>query len=330
MSKDNKERLVESEDKNGDPVKVLVKTPNSADFKQAQVEYNKSFRSALDSGALLRQRLSDYMIEQGIWSEEKQKKSEEYARTINGLEDKLRMGGIKLSEAKEVALELRRARAEFQLFLAEKNSLDTASAEGQADNARFAKLVRLCVLDPNTRVPILKRDNPKAEEEAYNASGDEPWLVEASGELANMLYGLDPDYHSNLEENKFLREYNFVNENDQFINNDGHPVDSEGRLIDEEGRYVAYRSKDAEKAQDKDQRYFVNRSGEELVMVLNKDGEEEWVTKAKSERKPFLDDDGNPVLSKSESVAVSEEDSSEEPAPAKKPTRKKRATKTES
>jgi hypothetical protein len=145
-----------------------------------------------------------------------------------------------------------------------------------------------------------------------------------------MLYGLDPDYHSNLEENKFLREYNFVNDNDQFINNDGHPVDSEGRLIDEEGRYVAYRSKDAEKAQDKDQRYFVNRAGEELVMVLNKDGEEEWVPKAKSERKPFLDDDGNPVLSKSESVAVSEEESSEEPVPAKKPTRKKRATKTES
>ena len=204
---DKKQRIVESVDTNGTPVKVIVRSPTVDDYKDSQLEYNKAFRDALDSGALLRQRLTDYMREQGIWNDEKQKQSDEYVESIRNMEERLRAGGIRLSEAKDVALKLRVTRAEFQLFLAEKNSLDSSSAEGQADNARFNKLVRLCVLDEKTKLPFFKRDSKKAEEEAYNASSSEPWLIEASSELANMLYGLDPNYNENLEENKFLKEF---------------------------------------------------------------------------------------------------------------------------
>jgi hypothetical protein len=264
---------------------------------------------------LLRQRLTDYMREQGIWNDEKQKKSEEYVERIRNMEDRLKAGGIKLSEAKKTALELKSARAEFQLFLAEKNSLDSASAEGQADNARFNKLVRLCVLDEKTKLPFFKRDNKKAEEEAYNASSSEPWLIEASAELANMLYGLDPNYNNNLEENRFLKEFKFVNDDYQFIDNDGHPTDSEGRLVNEEGRYVAYRSEEAKKTRDESEMYFVNKNGEEVVLITGSDGEEEWVKATLKERKPFLDEDNNPIINEAS-------DQEEKPA-------KKRKTKTE-
>ena len=40
----------------------------------------------------------------------------------------------------------------------------------------------------------------------------QPFVLESSSELANMLYGLDPNYEKNLEENKFLKEFEFVNE----------------------------------------------------------------------------------------------------------------------
>lgn len=312
---DKKQRIVESVDSDGNPVKVIVRSPTVEDYKDSQLEYNKAFREALDSGALLRQRLTDYMREQGIWNDEKQKKSEEYVERIRNMEDRLKAGGIKLSEAKKTALELKSARAEFQLFLAEKNSLDSASAEGQADNARFNKLVRLCVLDEKTKLPFFKRDNKKAEEEAYNASSSEPWLIEASAELANMLYGLDPNYNNNLEENRFLKEFKFVNDDYQFIDNDGHPTDSEGRLVNEEGRYIAYRSEEAKKIRDESEMYFVNKNGEEVVLITGSDGEEEWVKATLKERKPFLDEDNNPIL---------DEASDQEEKPAKK-----RKTKTE-
>lgn len=313
---DKKNRIVESVDSNDNPVKVIVRSPTVDDYKDSQLEYNKAFRSALDSGALLRQRLTDYMREQGIWNDEKQKKSDQYVEQIRGMEDKLRAGGIKLSEAKETALKLREVRAAFQLFLAEKNSLDSASAEGQADNARFNKLVRLCVLDEKTKLPFFKRDSNKAEEEAYNASASEPWLVEASAELANMLYGLDPNYNQNLEENKFLKEFKFINEKYQFIDKDGHPTDSEGRLVNDEGRYVAYRSEEAKKSRDESEMYFVNKGGEELVAITNSDGEEEWVPVKLKERKPFLDDNGNPIVLES-----SEEETEEKP---KRPLKKRK------
>lgn len=302
---DKKQRIVESEDSNGNPVTVIVRSPTVEDYKDSQLEYNKAFRDALDSGALLRQRLTDYMREQGIWNDEKQKQSDEYVEQIRGMEDALKAGGIRLSEAKEIALRLKDTRAKFQVFLAEKNSLDSASAEGQADNARFNKLVRLCVLDEKTKLPFFKRDSKKAEEEAYSASSSEPWLIEASAELANMLYGLDPDYNQNLEENKFLKEFRFVNDEYQFIDKDGHPTDEDGRLVNEEGRYVAYRSEEAKKNRDKEEMYFVNKFGEELVCVVSEDGEEEWVKAELKERKPFLDDEDKPIVKASEETEIS-------------------------
>ena len=75
-----------SVDKDGNEVKVNLKNPGAEEYKESQVEYNKAFRRALDSGALLRQKLEDYMIEQNIWNESKQQRSEELLEEINAKE----------------------------------------------------------------------------------------------------------------------------------------------------------------------------------------------------------------------------------------------------
>ena len=56
--------------------------------------------------------------------------------------------------------------------------------------------------------------------------------------MASKLYGLDDNYEKNLPENKFLKQYKFVDDNLRFINKDGKLVDQDGRLIDENGRYI--------------------------------------------------------------------------------------------
>ena len=68
-----------------------------------------------------------------------------------------------------------------------------------------------------------------------------------------MLYDLDPNYDNNLPENKFLKDYSFVNEDLRLVNDDGHLVDSQGRLINEEGRFIAY--------DDKGEEYFIDIDG---------------------------------------------------------------------
>jgi hypothetical protein len=168
----------------------------------------------------------------------------------------------------------------------------------------------LCVLNPTTKQPFFP------DQKSYDANADQPWVIEASAQLANMLYGLDPDYANNLEENKFLKEFNFVNDDLRLIDKDGHLVDIDGRLINEDGRYIAYRTEEGKKNKDPDQVYFVNRSGEEVVLVTDANGEEDWVTLNLKNRKPFLDDEGQPI-------------GSEEKAETEEPKKKKKSQKTE-
>ena len=309
------ERLIKSTDSDDNPVEVIVKRPTASDYRDSQVAYNKEFRKALDSGGLLRNKLVEYMEEQGIWSEEKQKKNDSYVAQIREKEDILKSGGIKLSEAKETALQLRNLRSDFQAFLAERNALDGNSVEGQADNARFSFLVLKCILNPKNKLPLF------SSQKDYDKMATEPYVLEAAAELANMLYGLDPDYAQSLEENKFLKEFNFVNDDLRLVDNDGHLVDIDGRLINEDGRFIAYRTEEGQKKQDPDDAYMVNRDGEEVFLKVDSDGNEEWVTADKKERKPFLDENDNPI------IAESGEKQKTKPATAAK--RKKRSTKTE-
>jgi hypothetical protein len=290
----NNQRTVTGEDNDGNEVVVVVKKPTAKCYNKSQIAYNKAFREALDSGALLRQKLSDFMKEQGIWNDAKEKQYEDMVAEIGRMEDRLKGGGIKLSEAKEIALELKQKRVDFRNLISERNALDTNSAEGQADNARFVSLVSTCIYDASGNT------NKFADIQAYEAQSDQPWAVEAAGALANMLYNIDPNYDKNLEENKFLQEFNFVDEELRMINDEGHLTDADGRLINEDGRFIAYRTEKGKEEKNPDDVYFVNRDGEEVVKVVKDDGEEEWVKISLKERQPFLDDNGKPIGEKSE------------------------------
>lgn len=280
-------RLVEGKDEDGNEVKVYVKKPTSVEYRDSQIEYNKTFRSALESGALLKKKLVDYMKDQGIWDEKKQAEYDRLVEKIQQLEGVLDAGGIPLVEAKNTAFDLKQARGEFRLLIAERTALDSNTAEGQADNARFTSLLAQCILKEDGRNRVF------ADIDSYEESASQPWAVQAASELANMLYDLDPDYDKNLKENQFLVNYGFANEDLQLTNSDGHliDIDEDGveRLIDKEGRFIKY--------DDDGNAIYINRKGEEV----DEDG------KPKVAFQPFLDDKGKPV-----DVPVTEEETAEE------------------
>jgi hypothetical protein len=282
----NKE-VIKSEDSDGKAVSVAVVKPNSNKIKQAQLAYNKAFRAALESGALLRQKLDNYMREQEIWDDKKEKEYAELLEKINESEKSLAKGGIKLSEAKDVALQMRVDRGEFRDLISERTYLDTNTAEGQADNARFNHLIYLSILDEKTGKPFFESV------EDYEEKATEPYAAEAASELARMMYDLDPDYDKNLPENQFLSDYGFVNEDmrlvnkeGQFVTVDGQLVNEEGRLIDEEGNMI---DKDGNPL-DKDFNYvldkkpFIDDSGKDIPIPESEEEEEEEKAEAKKEK----------------------------------------------
>ena len=211
------------------------------------------------------------MEEQGLWDGEKEAQHYDLITNISEWEKELSAGGIKLEEAKGIAIRMRRARIAFRTLVAQKTSMDSNTVEGQADNSRFAYLVYAC----------LKNDDGKRifeSFEEYENADAEPYVVEAASALAKNLYGLDPDYDKNLPENTFLKKYELVDEELHLVDDEGRKVDVAGRYVDEDGRYIEF--------DDDGVKYFVDYEGRKVDEDGNYVSDEEPV---------FLDDKGKPV-----------------------------------
>jgi hypothetical protein len=271
MSDRKKETFkVEQKDDSGKVTKVTeyaVLEPRPQDGREAQKVYNATFASALGAGGLLRQRVGTYMREQGLWSDEKEAQQKVLVDKINNMEVRIQKGGIKLSEARSLALDIRRARFDLRELIAKKNELDAATAEGQAENARFNALVSRCLVYNETGEPVYS-----SMDEYLEHGGDEEAFMGAQT-LASMLFQLDKNHEAGLPENQFLRKWKFVDDKLRLVNKSGHLVDTEGRLINDDGHYV-------------------DEAGE-LVDIEGRrvDKQGNYVVEAQ----PFLDDDGNPL-----------------------------------
>lgn len=249
-------------------ITLSVRSPSLQDQREATKIYNTAFSDALKAKAVVRAKLDDLLVEQGLWDAKKQKQFTEIQSAILDGEKKLAKGGIGLSEAKKIAMEMKKQREELRELISVKTSLDTHTAEGQADNARFNYLVSACTVYNDNKKPYFNNYDD------YLNRASEPAAILAAQNMANMLYGLDNDYENKLPENKFLVEYKFVDEKLRLVDKQGRLIDSEGRLVDESGRFINEKGE------------FVDKDGN----PVSKDGE--YIV----EFKPFLDDDGKPVV----------------------------------
>ena len=245
-----------------------VRSPSLTDQREAQKAYNTAFTDAIKSNSVVRAKMDDVLEDQGLWNKEKQKKYESLQEELLEGEKRLAKGGFALIDAKKLALKMRDVRLEIRDLISVRTSLDNHSAEGQADNARFNYLVSACVVYKENDKPYFK------DLEDYMNRMDDPVALAGATKLAEIIYGLDNDFEKGLPENKFLKKYKFVNDDLRFIDKQGRTIDSEGRLVDENGRYID------------EQGNFVDKDGNKV------DAEGEYVVDAK----PFLDDDGNPVV----------------------------------
>ena len=256
----------------------LVRSPTLENQREAQKVYNQAFTDAIKSKSVVRAKLVDLIEDQGLWNAEKQAEFSTLQKKLLDGEKKLAKGGFSLNEAKDLAIEMKGFRDKIRDLISVRTSLDNHSAEGQADNSRFNYLVSVCVVYNDTKQPYFSNM-----EEYLNKSTDKVAILGAQN-LANMLYGLDNDYESNLPENKFLKKYKFIDDKLRLVDKKGRLIDAESRLVDENGRFID------------DSGNFVDKFGNRV----NDDGE--YVVEAQ----PFLDDDGKPIVleeDKSESIA---------------------------
>jgi len=234
MSKD-KEKIVEV-DINGTKTKILVKKPNNVTLSQAQRIGAKAWTDCVRDGIMTKKELEKFMKEQGIWDDGKDKEQKAIVEEISSLEKRLFIGSqghtkLKASEGKDIAIKMRMRRSELRDLIAERISLEQNTAESISDNARFDYLVANCTFYENGQKVYNSIDE-------YQSRADAEPAFTAASTLAAMLYSVDKDFESKLPENKFLKMFNYVNEDLSLVNKDGETVDLEGRRIDKNGFYL--------------------------------------------------------------------------------------------
>jgi len=240
-------------------IELAVVTPNAQEQQDANLHYRTTFAKALKAGVLLRSKLEEELENQDVWGPEQVAKEIDL---INQRNEKLALiegGDIKLSTARQLALEVHDIRTKLRELYSERTALDSNTAEGLADNARFDYLVSVCTVYNNDRKRYFKDLND------YYEKQNDSVTVQAATKLMQLIYGVDADYESSLPENQFLKEYKFVDEKLRFVDKDGNLTDRNGRKVDDDG-------------------YYLDEDGKRLET-------------AKKERKAFLDEEGQPVNS---------------------------------
>lgn len=231
----------------------------------------ETFNSELSAGSLLRAQLDSALRKRDLWSDQLEEEYQGLRREVLDAEFKLARGGIKLSEAKSLALEMKEKRNEMVSLLSSRTTLDSQTCEGKADAVRFNFLFANCLVNSDD-----SKFFPNGLDD-YVLRMDDPVAQEGATEFYYLMSDTE-QVDDNLPENKFLKQYKFVNESYQLVDSQGKLVDSEGRHIDENGNYIKWTS-------DKDFVY-VDVEGREV------DDDGNFAVKFE----PFLDDNGKPVV----------------------------------
>ncbi len=255
-------------DDNEQEVEFKVNRPTGPQQRESDKVYRRVFNEAfVKEKNIVRARLNDILRAQGLWDDNKQAEHDTLIREIAEGRKALLKKGIKLSDAKRIAIEIIDKRNKLLSLLMSRNELDGMTCEAQAENAKFNYLVSVCTVYNTTNKPYFSSLDDYVEKSTTEVA------IKAATAFMKLTMDIDSNEENKSVENRFLKQWKFVNEKGQLINDKGHLVDREGRLINEEGQYV-------------------NEAGERVDIdgnPVNKDGDWEF------EDQPFLDDDGNPL-----------------------------------
>ena len=249
---------------------------------------SKVFTEAFQAGELLRDQLENQLRKREMWNDELEIEYQVLGAEVARLTDSLNKGGIKLSEARSIAIEITEKRNRMVEMLSSRSNLDTNTCEGKADSARFNYLFVNCLVYNNDSGD---KYFPNGLVD-YLGNQEDPVALAGATEFYYLISNSE-DPTNDLVENKFLKKYKFVDEFNRLIDKEGRLVNAEGRHIDEEG-------------------YFVEWAEDGTSTRVDIEGNP--LTFGGVEFTPFLDDDGNPVIDEEEP----------KPKPRKRTPRKKK------
>ena len=228
-----------------DGTEYAIIKPTAKLNEDATMEYNRVFSKTLKNDGILRERIEQHMREQHLWDDEK--------------------------EEKDLAIDIRTLRAVLQNLISQRQSLDSSTVQGQAENARFNYLLVQCLVYNDSGDRVYKDVGDYLSSQDVESGSSLAFAV--AEKFGNTYFGLDEEYDKKLPENEFLVKWKFGDEELRLIDKEGRLISYDGKLIDADNRYI-----------DEDGN-FIDLDGN----LVNEDGEPTL------DAKPFLNDEGLPI-----------------------------------
>tara|TARA_R110000824_G_scaffold130213_3_gene291978 strand:- start:1563 stop:2489 length:927 start_codon:yes stop_codon:yes gene_type:complete len=229
MPEEKKKRTFEVGEK-----KYAVRQPTIDEIKKANEERAKAFNEALSRGDLLRDQLELELRKRKLWNDDREAKYQTLRQEIIDGEYKIQKGGIRLNQAKSIALEMSGKRGEMIELLSSRTDLDSNTCEGRADAARFNYLFACCLVYDETGKPYF----PNNVNDYLKNQDDEVALAGAT-EFYYLISNTD-NVDDKLPEIKFLKKFNFVDDESRLIDKDGRLINADGKHIDDDGNFIEW------------------------------------------------------------------------------------------
>jgi hypothetical protein len=232
MRKEQEVTMDDSDEK----VTIYVVKPNNDIIAHADMLRAKRWNECIQDGIITKKELTVLMEKRGIWDKEKSTKEDGITKQIQELEKNLFRGEKgkkpKVSEGKDIAIEMKDLRARLRELIGERLALEENTAESLSDNVRFDYFVAMCTFykDTNEKVYISMED--------YNNRSSDAVAFAAASMLGDILYNLDPSFEENLPENRWLRGFDLINQDFGLVNTEGDLVDRRGNKINDLGHYL--------------------------------------------------------------------------------------------
>jgi hypothetical protein len=227
---------VERQDGSYEKVEIVVRRPTNATISAADRYRAKIWNQCIKDGITTKKQVEVFLKQNNIWGEDQEQEQQKIVTCLAELEKELFGAGKtekkrKLSEGKIIAEKMAKLRLDLRNLIAEKMSLQDNTAESLADNARFDYIVADCT--------FYKKNGEKVYSsiEDYNSKSSDEIAYAAAAKLGEMLYAIDADFEKNLPENKWMIDYNLVDDQLRSVKNN-ELVDREGRRINEFGQYI--------------------------------------------------------------------------------------------
>lgn len=228
-------RIDYSVTKDGQEIRLAAVRPDVKTQQQAQIAYAKSYAELVTGGALLKAKLKDVVRTQKLWDDEKEaklaaldKRLEECEKMLPDAQGRTAVRGLKKSDQRKAAVDMRVARIERVQLLEDLTRLENSTAEGLAENSRFSFLVAACTVHPETRKPYFKGVDD------YAARGGDPDAFEAAQKFASLYYDVREDYERTLPENAYLLANGMCDPKTlALVGRDGARVDVDGNPVPE-------------------------------------------------------------------------------------------------